>query len=294
VGKGSTFSFALALPLADAADLEQMGSKGDDWYFTQPLKILLADDNAFNREIAREALLRHFENVEIVEVGDGLAAVEALHATSPVRAETPYSTPLRGFDLILMDMQMPEMTGAEATRHIRQHISVDLPIIALTASATPEEIENALESGMNRHLGKPFKPRELAQVMAEVLGLNATVPQEQEIAASSNIPDTPAAETSGTDLAFLRDFCEGDEAQMRRFIEKFEAQCPLEIERLEAVLERQDREAIYQAAHSFRPQLEFVGLKAAALVLANMEQAIHEEQSLEALARLFKRFKELV
>jgi len=60
------------------------------------------------------------------------------------------------FDLILMDMQMPEMTGTEATRCIRQHLSADIPLIALTASATPEEIEKALESGMNRHLGKPF------------------------------------------------------------------------------------------------------------------------------------------
>jgi signal transduction histidine kinase/CheY-like chemotaxis protein/tetratricopeptide (TPR) repeat protein len=293
VGKGSTFSFTLALPLADAADLEQTGRMGSDLYFTQKLKILLADDNAFNREIAREALLRHFENVEIVEAVDGMNAVELLAQ--------------QDFDLILMDMQMPEMTGAEATQHIRQHFPEgkrDVPIIAITASATPEEIEKALESGMNRHLAKPFKPMELAKVIAEVLGLSIgkDFPSFKNLESLSESPTPsrkigtgyPPSLTPKHDLAYLRDFCDGDEAQVQYFIQKFEAQCTMEIERLEEAFEKQDREAIYQAVHSFKPQLEFVGLKAAALVLANIEQAIHEEQSLEALARLFKRFKEFV
>ncbi|NUO02666.1 MAG: response regulator, partial [Saprospiraceae bacterium] len=146
-GQGTVFSFALNLPLADAAGLESETARGGDLHFTQPLRILLADDNALNREIATAAIRKHFENAEIVEAATGREAVDLL-ASQP-------------FDVILMDMQMPEMTGTEATRHIRQNLHIDIPVIALTASATPEEIETALHSGMNRHLGKPFKPHEL-------------------------------------------------------------------------------------------------------------------------------------
>ncbi|MFN0174837.1 MAG: response regulator [Saprospiraceae bacterium] len=149
LGKGSTFSFDLNLPLANAADLDKESIAASSLFFDRPLRILLADDNALNREIATEAIRRHFENAEIVEAVNGKEAVEQMQNGD--------------FDLVLMDMQMPEMTGTEATRYIRQHISTDIPIIALTASTTPEEIENALESGMTRHLGKPFKPRELAR-----------------------------------------------------------------------------------------------------------------------------------
>ncbi len=212
VGKGSTFSFTLSLPLADAADLEAKTDIGDSLYFTQPLRILLADDNAFNREIAVEALLRHFENAEIVEAVNGKEAVNFLGK--------------QAFDLVLMDMQMPEMNGIEATQHIRQHLpegKKEVPIIALTASATPEEIEKALESGMNRHLGKPFKPHELARAIAGVLGLGTG----QDFPSFENLESLIPEQDSQFDLRFLRDFCNGDEAQVQHFLQKFMTQCPL-------------------------------------------------------------------
>jgi CheY-like chemotaxis protein len=287
LGKGSTFSFVLTLPLADAEDLETKSAKNDTLHFTQPLRILLADDNSLNLEIATEAIRRHFENAVIVEARNGKEAVAQFQSGA--------------FDLILMDMQMPEMTGTEATRYIRQQLASDISIIALTASATPEEIENALESGMNRHLGKPFKPRELAQVVAEVLGLDGSVPaalaagKTQDPTANKeakiSTPSLPAAKAAGTDLAFLRDFCDGDEVQMRHFIQKFLDQYPLELQRLEAALQQGDREAIYQTAHSFRPQLEFVGLKSAADKALQIERGAREGLPFSTLLDLMKQIK---
>ncbi len=275
MGKGSTFSFVLSLPLAEASDLEKANGTGGDLYFTQPLIILLADDNPLNREIAIEAIHRHFENAEIVEAANGKEAVELLEN--------------RAFDLVLMDMQMPEMTGMEATRYIRSHFKAekrDTPVIALTASATPEEIESALQSGMNRHLGKPFKPRELAKAVAELLGLNASTTLE---APSQGIAQHASLITP--DLTFLREFCNGDEVQMQHFLKKFMVQYPLEIKRIEEALQREDRKAVYQIVHRFRPQLEFVGLKEAVTLTLRMEQ--HSgDQSFEELASLFAQLKE--
>ncbi len=277
-GAGSTFSFVLSLPLADAADLEAKTDLGDSLYFSQPLRILLADDNSLNREIATEAIRRHFENAEIVEAVNGKETVELLGQ--------------QAFDIVLMDMQMPKMNGIEATRHIRQQFTGQkqtVPIIALTASATPEEIEKALESGMNRHLGKPFKPVQLAQVIAEVLGLSVG---EKTSARFQTSPTLAPVLGGDFDLRFLRDFCKGDEEQVQHFIQKFKAQCPLEIKRLEAAFEKQDREAIYQAAHSFKPQLEFVGLKVAAALAMELEKGAKSGAAIEALNHLFGQLKE--
>ncbi|MBL7806364.1 MAG: response regulator [Saprospiraceae bacterium] len=269
-GKGTVFSFVIAFPPADVAALEQIPAT-ESLFFTQKLRVLLADDNALNREIATEALLRHFENAEIKEAVNGKEVLDWLKQQS--------------FDLILMDMQMPEMSGMEATRHIREHLLSEIPIIALTASATPEEINNALASGMNRHLGKPFKPAELARVVVSVLNLMANNFHDKALEASSpkqNIrmryPDF--------DLHFLEDFCEGDEVQMQYFLDKFESQYPLEINKLKDALAREDREAVYRLAHGFRPQLAFVGLQKAAATMLQIEQGSRQNASFEELEAL--------
>lgn len=273
-GKGSTFSFDLVLPPADTADLEKTADAGNDLFFSKKLKILLADDNDFNREIAVEALLRHFENAEIAEAHDGAEAVQIFEK--------------QPFDIVLMDMQMPGMTGTEATRYIRQSLHSDIPVIALTASATPEEIENALASGMNRHLAKPFKPHELARAIAQTLGLAASdFPGFKNL---ESLTPPPAFDTA-YDLKYLRDFCDGDEAQVRHFIEKFETQWPLEMVKLEAAFSQNDREAIYRAAHRFRPQLEFVGLKDAASLVFEIEQGARTDESMDALTGLLEQLK---
>lgn len=278
LGKGSRFSFMLNLLEANVAEIETKMEMGDDFYFKHPLSILLADDIELNREIATEAISRNFENAHIVEATNGKEVLNLLKTTH--------------FDLILMDMQMPEMTGTEAARYIRSHFKgkkCTIPIIALTASATPDEVEKALASGMNRHLSKPFKPDALAQVIAETLGLASDLPhlKNQNSRIEMNLEGR-------YDLTFMRDFCDGDEKQMQHFIQKFQAQCPLEIKRLETAFKKQDRESIYQAAHSFKPQLEFVGLKEANSVVAIIEKGARAGQSFVELAKLMHQLKKLL
>ena len=156
VGQGSIFYVELPL-MAAAAD-----AIGKDLITGEKLKtmaaslkgvrILLAEDNAFNQMIAQDDLSFYFEDVKIDTVENGALAVEKFKTGN--------------YDLILMDVQMPEMNGFEAAKKIREIEQSTgkekrIPIIAMTASLLKSEIENCLAAGMDNYIPKPYKPEEL-------------------------------------------------------------------------------------------------------------------------------------
>lgn len=122
-------------------------------------RLLLVEDNAINREIARELIGE--TGVQIEEACDGKEAVRKV-----AESEEGY------YDLILMDIQMPEMDGYEATRAIRALVRkdvCDMPIIAMTANAFDEDVRMALRAGMNAHFSKPIDIRTLRHMLYEYL-----------------------------------------------------------------------------------------------------------------------------
>ncbi|HYJ40124.1 MAG TPA: ATP-binding protein [Steroidobacteraceae bacterium] len=138
-GRGSSFTFSLELPVAEAvaSDITARVRR------LESLSILVAEDNAVNQTII-EAMLRQLGH-RIRIVGTGTAALETLVRES--------------FDLVLMDCNMPEMDGLEATRQLRAgsagRRTVDVPVIALTANAMDGDRERCLAAGMNDFLAKP-------------------------------------------------------------------------------------------------------------------------------------------
>lgn len=143
-GQGARFWCVLDLPLAVAPEQRQAETTQAQ---ARPLKLLVADDNEANRELIG-ALVRAMGH-EVDAVADGCAAVEASASG--------------GYDLILMDVQMPRMDGLAATRAIRDlgGRTAGTPIIALTANVLPDQIAFYRASGMDDHIGKPISPREL-------------------------------------------------------------------------------------------------------------------------------------
>ncbi len=141
----------------DAADL--MTSPDYDHEFdvphVEPLNVLLAEDNKVNAMLSRSVLEKAGHRVQVAANGD--EAVET-HFAAP---------PERPFDVILMDVHMPDVDGLEAARRIRSREAAGcrVPIIALTANAFEEDRQECLASGMDDYLSKPFEPEDMARAL---------------------------------------------------------------------------------------------------------------------------------
>ncbi|WP_164503690.1 PAS domain S-box protein [Pleionea sediminis] len=120
------------------------------------LRVLLVEDNAVNRMVARDILKA--EGAMITEAEDGMIALDILKNGK------------QSFDVVLMDIQMPGISGYQATEKIRNELKlIDLPIIAMTANVMKEDVERSLSSGMNAHVGKPFHIDELVSTVFSCL-----------------------------------------------------------------------------------------------------------------------------
>ncbi len=150
IDKGSTFYFDLVFEIAPQQKFEVIEIDGIKNDLTTSKKVLLVEDNHINKIVATKFLNKWNLNVETAINGkEALKKLDANH-----------------YDLILMDLHMPEMSGLEACRIIRNHENVsfkNIPIIALTAAAIDNEKEKVLSEGMNDYISKPFNPEELKE-----------------------------------------------------------------------------------------------------------------------------------
>jgi two-component system cell cycle response regulator DivK len=117
--------------------------------------IMHVEDNEYNRKIVRDLLSKN--NYELMEAHNGEAALEALARRRP--------------DLILMDVQLPKLSGLEVTRMIRANSTLaQIPVIAITSFALSGDDRLALEAGCNGYISKPFRPRDLLDMIRRFIG----------------------------------------------------------------------------------------------------------------------------
>ncbi len=154
-GVGTTFWFLIPYGVGTEVVKKE---KQDSDVPLRPLTVLLSEDQPMNQMVAIDTLEGMFEGITIDVANNGQEAV--------TKADE------KKYDLIFMDVHMPVMDGYTATKTIRSSskLNADTPILALTANAVKEEIDKCLESGMNKHLAKPFEPEKLRQVVIELAG----------------------------------------------------------------------------------------------------------------------------
>jgi PAS domain S-box-containing protein len=226
-------------------------------------RILVAEDNLVNQEVALHILRKL--GLRADAVANGAEALAAL-ATLP-------------YDLVLMDMQMPEMDGLQATRLIRDpHSAVryhEIPIIAMTANALQRDRERCLEAGMNGYVTKPVCPQALVEA------LNTWLPRETEAntesrpetregtsAVGASEPESPIFDRAG----MLDRLMEDDELAATS-IARFRDSMPRQIESLRSSLEAGDAAGVQLAAHSIKDAAAKVGGERLRRVAFELEQA---------------------
>jgi PAS domain S-box-containing protein len=210
-------------------------------------RVLLAEDNLVNRRLVTAILQKHGHTVDTVE--DGRTAVEAVRTGQ--------------YDVVLMDLQMPEMDGLEATTAIRSAemgSGRHLPIIALTAHAMKGDREACLAAGMDAYLSKPIRATALLGTIDQILGLRPTAGEEPV--------DTGEPALDPDDILAR---VEGDRELLGELIDIFRAESPHMLNDLERQLDAQDAQGVARVAHTLRGSVASFGARLAAQAAHTLE-----------------------
>jgi PAS domain S-box-containing protein len=220
-----------------------------------PLRILLAEDNPVNQEVAVHLIERRGHSVIVAE--NGREAVEAIERHK--------------FDLVLMDVQMPEMGGLEATRVIREKEKGSghhLPIIAMTAHAMQGDREQCLEAGMDGYLAKPIDPKTFLQT---VEGISA-----RSVGSESAENEETAGLAGALDGKALLARFSGNRKLLRNIVKTFREDCPRMMGRIRNALTARDAVALADSAHALKGSIGNFGDSAALETTREMEKAARQ------------------
>jgi CheY-like chemotaxis protein len=203
----------------------------------EPLRILLAEDNRVNQMLATAVLQRQGHQVTVVD--NGRQAVKTWSEGT--------------FDLLLMDVEMPEMDGLEATRAIRdreRRQGGHVPIIAMTAHAMRGDRERCLEAGMDEYLAKPIRARQVREKLAGI------APRKSSREPAAPPPPLQAVKLDWTEA--LKNV-NGDRALLKQLIHAFSAQAHDTLAALRLAVQQQDKAAMRLQAHTLKGSTLFLG-----------------------------------
>ncbi|KUJ59934.1 histidine kinase [Flavobacteriaceae bacterium CRH] len=237
-GKGTTFSFYIpygiateqlnVIPTVDLNHFKDISNTA--------LRVLVVDDNAINQSLMKHLLSQW--NIDFDMASNGLEAVEYLKKNN--------------CDLVLMDLQMPQMDGYTATQQIREILKLEIPIIAMTAHALPGEREKCLSRGMNEYISKPIKEEELFKLIAN-FGLKEV--KSEEIKVPENNPVFQYI-----DLTYMQSVSGGTKSFEQTVTHQFIDNVPKHLQELINAYEAQDFKIVKLRAHDLKSSTAIMGL----------------------------------
>ncbi len=239
-------------------------------------RILLVEDNTINQEVATLMLQGFGCQVDVAD--NGVKALEAVASTD--------------YDLILMDCNMPEMDGLEATRWLRQHEEETLhhlPVIALTANAMQEDRERCLAAGMDDFLSKPFEQDQLRAILRCWLHQDAVVFAPTPATEKAVEPATGGLYKGVLDREVIEQIQTLQRPGKPDLVKKLTAMylnnTPPMLRRLDEALTANDAETLYQAAHALKSSSVHLGVKSVTGLAKALEMRA-KKQSLEGAGEL--------
>ncbi|MYN15957.1 response regulator [Rugamonas sp. FT107W] len=282
-GVGSTFWFTARLGVSDktvsmlinqlsdaAAELLASAHTSAATVALKVARILLVEDNVFNQQIAREMLEE--VGAAVCIASNGVEALELLRQTQ--------------FDCVLMDLQMPQMDGLEATRRIRADPQLArLPVLAMTATATIDTRARCIEAGMNGFISKPIQPGLMRQTIANWLpqGALLTAPPEPRLpAAVVEVESAPCGGAAAIDFSVLATLFDDDLPKVRKFAVKFLHSAQAGVRDMEEALARGEMQTLRDLGHRVKSSARSAGAFGMAELCWKLEQLAPGDAGSEA------------
>ena len=275
-GRGSTFHFTATMQVGEASPVADglPTSSSHSTYAQVPtgldkpasrLKILVVEDNRFNQMVAVGILEKDRHDVSIAE--NGRVALEQLER--------------QVFDVVLMDVEMPEMDGIEATQAIRERErdSTDhIPIIGLTAHAMQGDEERCLAAGMDAYVPKPIK-RDL--LMLTLARLTSGKGEQGEAA-----PQQLSANEDGFDRRAVLSRLDGDIELLGQLVEMFFQECPDYMSQIRSAIDDHDQDALRKSAHGLKGPVSTLSLTTALDAVLQLE-GIGKSESMDGAQSVY-------
>ena len=258
-GKGTEFAFYMPYTIANEQinPEPQLSTRALKEVVNPSLQILVVDDNVMNQSLMKHLLSQW--GTSFIIVGNGLEALDALQTKT--------------FDLVLMDIQMPKMDGYTTTRHIREELKLDTPIIAMTAHAMAGEREKCLSNGMNDYISKPINEEHLFKMIVKFVG-----PKIEAVSAA--MPVTALRSYQFIDLAYMKDISKGNVSYEQLVTGHFIEGIPADVDNLETAFVMKDLPGVKRIAHDMKTSVAIMGLLP---LLSNMLDALEDAESMEVV-----------
>lgn len=273
VGQGSTFSFILSFQKTKAkADLENdMGVELEAGI--ENIRILVVEDIPLNQLLMR-TLLEDF-GFEMDIANNGKIAIEKLKINS--------------YDVILMDLQMPEMNGFEATQYIRNELKSEIPIIALTADVTTVDVEKCKAVGMNDYISKPIDDRLLYSKIIRYL----KKPEHKKII-EPGAGESLEHYKKCTNLEYLNLRTKSNPTLMMEMIAMYLEQTPPLVRSMKQSLLTKDWTTLHAAVHKMIPSFAIMGINTDFEKMAKaIQEYAHSQQQTEGIPELVHRLESI-
>jgi len=228
-------------------------------------KILLVEDNKINQEIANEILSR--AGLLVTIANNGKEAVEKVKESK--------------YDLVLMDLQMPEMNGIEATKIIKSDPSLkDLPVLAMTANVMKHDVKKCMEAGMHGHIAKPINTKHLFEMLGKWIdrreeGISIAVPIDSSI--EINMDDVEIPNFPEINAKKSLEMIGGNKKLYRKLLVQFHDLCLNSMQEIETALKKDDMKTIGRIMHTLKGASGSIGATNLASVSEKIESQILEK-----------------
>ncbi len=250
---GTCFFFTLKLAIGTDADLPKSKDVQPFLERIKGIDVLLVEDHDLNQFWATKILEEYEMKVSL--------AVNGVEAVEMVRQNQ--------YDIILMDMHMPEMDGLEATRIIRNELKSTVPIIALTANSITQDRNECIKVGMNDFLSKPFESAVLIKIMHRLL-VEKNVETEEASLPLYNLEKLERQTNNNQDF-------------MKKMILMFVQRLPSSMDEIEQHHQQQDWERVYAIAHKLKPSIDMLDIVQLKTTIRAIEEAAKYQKDLETL-----------